>query len=214
MDKNIPEKYRASVQAGILEWNKAFEKIGFKDAVQAKQQPDDADWDNMDSTHASVRWFTGADVGFAIGPSNKDPRTGEILDADIGMSDVFGRGSRRLAADDVLPGGQPGQNAFSSWTGRAHPQHGHRAAVHLHGRPGLRVRLRAGPAGAAGWGRGHGHERPRGRGAGTGRHQGRGDARGRPHAGPEAQLPLVHDGHAGAAQGQGVHRGATASPTR
>ena len=43
-----------------------------------------------------------ADVGFAIGPSHRDPRTGEILDADIGMSDVFGRGSRRLAADDVL----------------------------------------------------------------------------------------------------------------
>ncbi len=102
MDKNIPAKYREAVKAGILEWNKAFEKIGFKDAVVAKQQPDDADWDNMDSTHASIRWFTGADVGFAIGPSNKDPRTGEILDADIGMSDVFGRGSRRLATDDVL----------------------------------------------------------------------------------------------------------------
>ncbi|WP_163571388.1 hypothetical protein, partial [Klebsiella pneumoniae] len=56
----------------------------------------------MDATHASIRWFTGADVGFAIGPSNRDPRTGEILDADIGMSDVFGRGSRRLATDDVL----------------------------------------------------------------------------------------------------------------
>ncbi|RTL40419.1 MAG: DUF5117 domain-containing protein [Burkholderiales bacterium] len=102
MDKNIPTKYREAVKAGILEWNKAFEKIGFKDAVQARQQPDDADWDNMDSTHASIRWFTGADVGFAIGPSNRDPRTGEILDADIGMSDVFGRGSRRLATDDVL----------------------------------------------------------------------------------------------------------------
>ena len=102
MDKNIPAKYREAVKAGILEWNKAFEKIGFKDAVQAKQQPDDADWDNMDSTHASIRWFTGSDVGFAIGPSNRDPRTGEILDADIGMSDVFGRGSRRLATDDVL----------------------------------------------------------------------------------------------------------------
>ena len=101
MDKNIPTKYREAVKAGILEWNKAFEKIGFKDAVVAKQQPDDADWDNMDSTHASIRWFTGADVGFAIGPSNRDPRTGEILDADIGMSDVFGRGSRRLATDDV-----------------------------------------------------------------------------------------------------------------
>ncbi|WP_235533563.1 MULTISPECIES: zinc-dependent metalloprotease [unclassified Roseateles] len=102
MDKNIPAKYRESVKAGILEWNKAFEKIGFKDAIQAKQQPDDADWDNMDSTHASIRWFTGSDVGFAIGPSNRDPRTGEILDADIGMSDVFGRGSRRLATDDVV----------------------------------------------------------------------------------------------------------------
>lgn len=114
MDKNIPAKYREAVKAGIEEWNKAFEKIGFKDAVVAKQQPDDADWDNMDSTHASVRWFTGSDVGFAIGPSNRDPRTGEILDADIGMSDVFGRGSRRLAADDVPPGGQQPQ---SSWMG-------------------------------------------------------------------------------------------------
>ncbi|WP_186830414.1 DUF5117 domain-containing protein [Mitsuaria sp. TWR114] len=57
MDKNIPPKYRAAVEAGILEWNKAFEKIGFKDAVVAKQQPDDADWDNMDASHASIRWF-------------------------------------------------------------------------------------------------------------------------------------------------------------
>lgn len=114
MDKNIPAKYRAAVQAGILEWNKAFEKIGFKDAVVAKQQPDDADWDNMDSTHASIRWFTGSDVGFAIGPSNRDPRTGEILDADIGMSDVFGRGSRRLASDDV---GQQAHDHGSSWMG-------------------------------------------------------------------------------------------------
>ncbi|MDI4632606.1 zinc-dependent metalloprotease [Pelomonas sp. V22] len=101
MDKNIPVRYRASVEAGITEWNKAFEKIGFKNAVVAKQQPDDADWDNMDAGHASIRWFVGADVGFAIGPSNTDPRTGEILDADIGMSDVFSRGSRRLIVEDI-----------------------------------------------------------------------------------------------------------------
>ncbi len=101
MDKNIPPKYRAAVAGGITEWNKAFEKIGFKDAVQAKQQPDDADWDNMDSVHASIRWFVGADVGFARGPSSSDPRTGEILDADISMSDVFARGSRRFIVEDV-----------------------------------------------------------------------------------------------------------------
>jgi hypothetical protein len=101
LDRNIPAQYRASVEAGVLEWNKAFEKIGFRNAVVAKQQPDDADWDDMDARHASIRWFVGADVGFAIGPSHSDPRTGEIIDADIGMSDVFGRSSRRFFVEDV-----------------------------------------------------------------------------------------------------------------
>jgi hypothetical protein len=102
LDKNIPSKVRPAVREGILEWNKAFERIGFKDAIVVKQQPDSADWDNMDAGHASVRWFVGSDVGFAIGPSHSDPRTGEILDADMGMSDVFGRGIRRLVSDDLL----------------------------------------------------------------------------------------------------------------
>jgi hypothetical protein len=108
LDKNIPARYRASVTAGILEWNKAFERIGFKNAVVARQQGDDDTWDNMDAGHASIRWFTGADVGFAIGPSNADPRSGEILDADIGMSDDFGRGARRAAREDMamLSGGE------------------------------------------------------------------------------------------------------------
>lgn len=101
LDKNIPLRYRNAVQAGVLEWNKAFERLGFKGAVAVRQQPDDATWDNMDSVHASIRWFVGADVGFAIGPSHSDPRTGEILDADIGMSDVFTRGARRFVVEDV-----------------------------------------------------------------------------------------------------------------
>jgi Met-zincin/Domain of unknown function (DUF5117) len=101
LDKNIPLKYRKSVEGGILEWNKAFEKIGFKNAIVARQQTDKDDFDTLDARHASVRWFTGADIGFAIGPSHKDPRTGEILDADIGMSDVFARGARRLVVEDL-----------------------------------------------------------------------------------------------------------------
>jgi hypothetical protein len=101
MDKNIPLKYRKSVEAGILEWNKAFDKIGFKNAIVVKQQTEKDTFDTMDARHASVRWFVGADVGFAIGPSHKDPRTGEILDADIGMSDVFGRSARRLVSEDI-----------------------------------------------------------------------------------------------------------------
>lgn len=101
LDRNIPQRYRAAVTAGILEWNKAFERIGFKNAVVAQQQPDDAAFDTLDAEHASIRWFTGADVGFARGPSIVDPRTGEILDADIAMSDVFGRGARRFITEDV-----------------------------------------------------------------------------------------------------------------
>ena len=67
----------------------------------AKQQPDDADFDTLDAEHASIKWFTGADVGFARGPSVSDPRSGEILDADIAMSDVFSRGARRFITEDV-----------------------------------------------------------------------------------------------------------------
>ena len=101
LDKNIPEKYRETVAQGVLEWNKAFEKAGFKNALVVKQQQAIDDFNNMDAKHASVRWFTGADVGFAIGPSHADPRTGEILDADIGMSDVFTRGARRAVIEDL-----------------------------------------------------------------------------------------------------------------
>lgn len=101
LDKNIPEKYRASISAGVTEWNKAFEKIGFKNAIVAKQQSESDTFDTMDARHASIRWFVGADVGFAIGPSRVDARSGEILDADIGMSDVFARGIRRTFAEDM-----------------------------------------------------------------------------------------------------------------
>ncbi|MFM8920179.1 MAG: zinc-dependent metalloprotease [Limnohabitans sp.] len=110
LDKNIPVKYRATVAEGVLEWNKAFEKAGFKNALVVKQQQDNDDFNNMDARHASIRWFTGADVGFAIGPSHADPRTGEILDADIGMSDGFTRSARRWVVDDLArPRGHDGE---------------------------------------------------------------------------------------------------------
>ena len=117
MDRNIPARYRPAIEAGIIEWNKAFERIGFKNAIVVRQQADDATFDNMDAHHASIRWFVGADVGFAIGPSHSDPRTGEILDADIGMSDVFGRGARRQARDDIAPfNGMPlGSHSMPAW---------------------------------------------------------------------------------------------------
>ncbi len=101
IDRNIPEKYRKPITEGVLEWNKAFERIGFKNAIQVKVQPDDASFDTADTQHASIRWYLSSDGGPAIGPSHVDPRTGEILDADIVFTDVFTRSSRRFIVEDL-----------------------------------------------------------------------------------------------------------------
>ncbi|MBC8057959.1 MAG: zinc-dependent metalloprotease, partial [Rhizobiales bacterium] len=98
LDRTIPLKYRDTVTAGILEWNKAFEKIGFKGAIEVKVQPDDADFDTLDGG-ASVRWMTNAAPGFgAIGPSHVDPRSGEILAANIGIESLSSRNQRAVRA--------------------------------------------------------------------------------------------------------------------
>jgi Met-zincin/Domain of unknown function (DUF5117) len=99
LDHNIPEKYRAPITAGVLEWNKAFEQIGFKEALRVQVQPDNADFDTLDFGRASIRWMTNADTGFAaIGPSHRDPRSGEILDADIAIESMASRSTRTALA--------------------------------------------------------------------------------------------------------------------
>ena len=82
IENTVPTKYRAAVKEGILEWNKAFEKLGFLDAIKVEIQPDNATWDPEDINYNTFRWIT-ADAGFAMGPSHVNPLTGEILDADI-----------------------------------------------------------------------------------------------------------------------------------
>jgi hypothetical protein len=107
IDRNVPLAYRETVRSAILEWNKAFEKIGFSKAIQVEQQADDAKFDTLDFGYASVRWMMNAEPAFgAIGPSHVDPRTGEILDADIGFESVITRNVRALRTQ-VLGGGQP-----------------------------------------------------------------------------------------------------------
>lgn len=82
MENTIPYKYRKPIRDGILEWNKAFEKAGFINAIQVRQQEDDAEWDPEDVRYNTFRWIT-SDAGFAMGPSRVNPYTGQILDADI-----------------------------------------------------------------------------------------------------------------------------------
>jgi hypothetical protein len=107
LDRTIPVKYRDAISKGVLAWNAAFEGAGFKDAVVAKVQPDDADFDTLDADTASIRWMTNAQPFFgAIGPSQVDPRTGEILDADIGIESLSSRSVRTLRSQ--ILGGQLG----------------------------------------------------------------------------------------------------------
>ena len=128
LDRNIPLRYRPTLTAGVLEWNKAFEAIGFKNAIVVKQQPDDADFDTLDVGVASVRWMVNREPIFgAIGPSHVDPRSGEILDADIGMESLSSRNRRSFKAQvlgaspqawaDLLQvGGAPTTDA-AAWPG-------------------------------------------------------------------------------------------------
>ena len=107
IDKNVPLGYRETVRAAVLEWNKAFEKIGFQNAIAVQQQPDNATWDTLDYGYSSVRWMMNADPVFgAIGPSHSDPRTGEILDADIAFEGMSARSVRGLRAQVLGTGGK------------------------------------------------------------------------------------------------------------
>ncbi len=114
LDKNIPVEYRESVKAGVLEWNKAFEKIGYKNAIHVEQQPDDAKWSTHETGRASVRWFVDySDGALAVGPSRVDPRTGEILDADITIGNGWVTLPRRRAFEQY-PRPMPAATAMNA----------------------------------------------------------------------------------------------------
>jgi hypothetical protein len=83
IDNAVPLRYRESIKEGVLMWNKAFLKAGFKDAIEVKQMPDNATWDPADIRYNTIRWINTVDGYFAMGPSRVNPLTGEILDADI-----------------------------------------------------------------------------------------------------------------------------------
>ncbi len=81
LDRNIPDQWRAPLREAALEWNKAFEVAGFRHAITVEQQAHDADWSTLEGTRIlAVRWFAQNGPGStAVGPSQSDPRTGELL---------------------------------------------------------------------------------------------------------------------------------------
>lgn len=82
LENTTPVEWRESIMAAGNKWNVAFEAAGFKNAVVMKLMPDDATWDPADINYNVIRWVS-SNLGYAIGPSFVNPRTGQILGADI-----------------------------------------------------------------------------------------------------------------------------------
>ena len=85
IDPATPEKWRPFLKKGIEDWQIAFEKAGFKNAIVAKDAPteaEDPDWSPEDVRYSVIRYIT-TPIQNAQGPHVHDPRTGEILESDI-----------------------------------------------------------------------------------------------------------------------------------
>lgn len=85
VDTVFPVKWRQSVMDGINDWNTAFEAAGFKNAIEARLYPskeENPDFDPDDLRFSCVKYATTS-IANAMGPSYIDPRSGEILNADV-----------------------------------------------------------------------------------------------------------------------------------
>jgi hypothetical protein len=83
IDPATPARWRPYVRMGVEDWNRVFEKAGFRNAVRAMDPPtDDPEWDPEDIRYSVVRW-SASTTRNAQGPSTIDPRSGEIIESDI-----------------------------------------------------------------------------------------------------------------------------------
>lgn len=83
IENTVPNEYRAAIREGVLLWNKAFETVGFENAIEVRQMPDRADWSPADSRYNTIRWTTSLYPFGAVAMPRVNPLTGQILDADV-----------------------------------------------------------------------------------------------------------------------------------
>ena len=84
IENTTPVEHREAIREATLSWNTAFEKAGFRNAIEVKVQPDDADWDAGDIRYNVLRWIAAPDPQFSgYGPHFANPRTGQILGSDV-----------------------------------------------------------------------------------------------------------------------------------
>ena len=100
IENTTPLEFRDIIKEGVERWNIAFEEAGFINAVQVNIQHDTADWDAGDIRYNVLRWTSSPNPPWGgYGPSFVNPRTGEILGADIMLE--WSYITNRIVADDL-----------------------------------------------------------------------------------------------------------------
>ena len=106
IENTTPKYLRPIIKHAALQWNKAFEPLGFINAVEVYEQPDTATWDAGDIRYNVLRWTSSPNPPFGgYGPSFVNPRTGEILGADIMLEYIFLTNRVRLTDVYEVPKG-------------------------------------------------------------------------------------------------------------
>ncbi|MCF6264311.1 MAG: zinc-dependent metalloprotease [Xanthomonadales bacterium] len=117
IENTTPLEWRETIKEATLQWNIAFEEAGFKNALQVKVQPDDADWDAGDIRYNVMRWTASPKPPFGgYGPSVANPLTGQIIAADIMLEYAFIKRRQFIesiysgegALNSSMPGSSPG----------------------------------------------------------------------------------------------------------
>lgn len=115
LDPSIPKKFRPAVRAGILRWNKAFEAIGFKNAVQVQEVPeDDKDYDHADARYNVIRFTMSPDSTYAVAYFRTDPLSGEILNAAVTFDANWLKAGSDEYASLAIPAVQARQRAVEA----------------------------------------------------------------------------------------------------
>ncbi|MEX2336769.1 MAG: zinc-dependent metalloprotease [Fulvivirga sp.] len=110
IENTTPLAFRETIKEGVLQWNKAFEKAGFKNALVVKIQPDDATWDAGDIRYNVLRWTSSPKPRFGgYGPSFVNPKTGQIMGADIMLE--YAHHTNKVTYSNVFDLEPSGQNA-------------------------------------------------------------------------------------------------------
>ena len=123
IENTTPHNLRPIIKKAGEKWNEVFESIGYKDALVIKEQPDSATWDAGDIQYNVIRWVSSPNPRFSgYGPSFVNPRTGQILGADIVLE--YATLSQQLKGEKVFEkAGLPFHESGRPW--QAANEHNH-----------------------------------------------------------------------------------------